>query len=154
MTCSGGQPLEHVLAALCDVPFFPTQISGGPRNRQYHQLSLGQAPHDAKGIHHLHQINPGRSLVGICYIPAVGKGLRTYRFRRPSPGIVVYPEMGSRAPPLTSSGSSRQCYHLLPLQPFRTAPTKMGCWVMLADAGMLQTFMIYPIYPIYHIYHI
>ena len=85
MTCSGGQPLEHVLAALCDVPFFPTQISGGPRNRQYHQLSLGQAPHDAKGIHHLHQINPGRSLVGICYIPAVDKGLRTYRFRRPSP---------------------------------------------------------------------
>lgn len=52
----------------------------------------------------------------------------------------------ARAPPLTSSGSSRQCYHLLPLQPFRTAPTKMGCWVMLADAGMLQTFMIDLIY--------
>ena len=113
-------------------PFFPTQISGGPRNRQYHQLSLGQAPHDAKGIHHLQQINPGRSLVGICYIPAVGKGLRTYRFRRPSPGIVVYPEMGlipARAPPLTSSGSSRQCYHLLPLQLFAQRRPKWdaGC---------------------------
>jgi hypothetical protein len=123
-------------------PFFPTQISGGPRNRQYHQLSLGQAPHDAKGIHHLQQINPGRSLVGICYIPAVGKGLRTYRFRRPSPGIVVYPEMGlipARAPPLTSSGSSRQCYHLLPLQPFRTAPTKMGCWGLLKTTESLES---------------
>ena len=96
--------------------------------------------------------NPGRSLVGICYIEAVGKGLRTYRFRRPSPGVVVYPEIGlipARAPPLTSSGSSRQCYHLLPLQPEHSADQNG----MLGDAGagMLQTFMIDLIYPIYHI---
>lgn len=78
MTCSGGQPLGHVLAAFCDVPFFSHPNLGGSQKPPYHQLSLGQAPHDAKGIHHLHQKTPGRSLVGICYIAAVGKGLRTY----------------------------------------------------------------------------